>query len=299
MARAQLQWSDVRYFLAVARAARLAKAARALGVEHTTVGRRIELLESTLGSPLFDRTAGGYLLTRAGRRVLAQAELMEHAALQFERRAQESRQAVEGRVRLAMTESFAVTWLMPRLGELQQRHPKLELVVLTGNAQTDLSRGEAELAVRTPRPQQRALAAVKLGVSDFALYASTKVAAKLLPHQLDAEAASLGEVPLMAYTPDFDFLQSAPWFQRLLASSNTALTTNSTLSLLVAVRAHVGVGVLPEFAVRRERDLVRVARREVSRHDAWLVTHPDFRRDVRVRAVATFLKSIAPDLAQR
>ena len=120
-----LQWNDVRYFLAVARHGRLAKAARALRVEHTTVGRRVEMLEKTLGGPLFNRTAGGYLLTRAGRRVLDQAEAMEEAARRFEAGAQESRQAIEGRVRVALIESFAVTWLVPRLGELSARYPRL------------------------------------------------------------------------------------------------------------------------------------------------------------------------------
>jgi len=299
MASPELQWNDVRYFLAVVRYGRLAKAARALRVEHTTVGRRIEALEQALGAPLFDRTAGGYLLTRAGKRVLEQAQTMEEAARRLEVGARESRQAVEGSVRVAMIESFAVTWLVPRIGELYARYPKLELQVLTGNAQTDLSRGEAELAVRTPRPQQRALSAVRLGISDFALFASPSVAARLRPRALEGAQPRLDDVPLLTYTADLTFLQSAPWFSALVARSRTVLLTNSTLALLAAARAGVGVCVLPEFAVLREPELVRVARREVSRHEAWLVTHPDFRRDVRVRAVATFLKDISADLSRR
>lgn len=188
---------------------------------------------------------------------------------------------------------------MPRLGELYARYPGLQLRVLTGNAQTDLSRGEAELAVRTPRPQQRELSAVKLGVSDFALFASPGVAARLGPRALEGAQPQLKDVPLLTYTAELKFLQSAPWFSALVAQSRHVLLTDSTLALLAAARAGVGVCVLPEFAVLREPELVRVARREVSRHEAWLVPHPDFRRDARVRAVATFLKDISPDLSRR
>ncbi|HVZ74704.1 MAG TPA: LysR family transcriptional regulator [Polyangia bacterium] len=297
-----LEWSDVRYFLAVARHGRLAKAARALGVEHTTVGRRLEALERTVGAALFDRTAHGHLLTRAGSRVLERAQAMEEAARRFEAEAQASRAAVEGRVRLALIESFAVTWLAPHLPALAERHPRLELQVLTGNAQTDLSRGEAELAIRTPRPPQRELTAVRLGASDFALFATREVAARLPPRGLDRDppaGPTSGAVPLLVYSPELTFLQSAPWFQRFLAGARVALVSNSTLTLLAAARAHAGVAVLPAFAVPTSPDLVRVARREVARHEAWLVTHPDFRRDPRVRAVATFLKTIAPDLMKR
>lgn len=294
-----LAWDDIRFFLAIVKHGRLAQAARALGVEHTTVSRRLAALERAVGAPLFDRTKAGHLLTRAGHRVVAQAEAMARAARGFETEAHHGRAQVEGRVRLALVESFAVTWLAPNLPRLSRQHPGLSLDVVTGNAQSDLSRGEAELAVRSPRPSQRELAAVKIGVSSFTLFGTEEVAARLPRAALDGDLPMTGEVPLLAYTPDLTFLQSARWFRDLLGRSRIGLLTNSTLTLLAAARAGAGAVVLPEFAVKRAPELVRLTRRDVSRQEAWLVTHPEFRRDPRVRAVSEFLRAIGPELEHR
>lgn len=293
---APLDWDDLRYFLAIARHGRLAAAARALGVEHTTVGRRLNALEAAIGVPLFHRTAAGHLLTRMGERVLVEAEAMERAAQALSETSSSAADRIEGRVRVAMIESFAVTWLAPHLPQLRARHPLLHLEVLTAAKQLDLSRGEAELAVRTPRPAQRELAAVRLGSSGFTLYAVSTVAARLPDGHLDGEPPDLGEQPLLVYSPDVAFLQKATWFRHLLARSRIGLSTNSTLALLAAARCGLGVAVLPEFVARHEPQLLRVTKREVSRHEAWLVTHPDFRRDPLVRAAADFLKTIGPAL---
>lgn len=291
-----LDWDDVRYFLAVVRHGRLAPAARALGVEHTTVGRRLAALEQAVGTALFNRTAAGYLLTRAGQRALGEAEAMERSVRGLAMRTGATPERIEGRVRLALIESFAVTWLAPHLPRLRARHPLIELEVITGQAQTDLSRGEAEIAVRTPRPAQRELAAVRLGSSAFTLFAVPAVAERLPAGGLDRDPPQTGDEPLLVYSTEFQFLQNATWFRRLLGRVRIGLATNSTLTLLAAARTGLGVAVLPEFVARHDRQLVRVTRREVSRHEAWLVTHPDFRRDPRVRAVVDFIKSIGPAL---
>jgi DNA-binding transcriptional LysR family regulator len=291
-----MDWDHLRYFLAVARHHRLARAARALGVEHTTVARRIQALEAELSTPLFHRTAAGHQLTRVGRRTLAEAEAMEQAALAFQARAQAEHGLVEGRVRLALIESLSVVWLAPHLPALHQRHPKLELQIEAGNAQTDLSRGEAEIAIRTPRPPQSGLVATRLGWSRFGLFATAELARRLPRGALEGDRPDTHGVPLLAYTPALDFLQNAPWFRELLARSTVALLTSSTLTLQAAVQAGAGIGVLPGFVPRRHRELVRVAGRDVSVQDAWLVTHAEFRRDPRVRAVWDFLRGIAGDL---
>src|SRR5947207_11312722 len=142
-----VNWDALQAFLAVARTGRISAAARRLDVEHTTISRRIAALEATLGVPLFYRTNTGYTLTAHGRAALTQAEAMEHAALALTARAREASGTVAGRVRVAMAPEFASHWLAPRLTTFHSDYPQIDVHILVGTRQRDLTRGEAELAV--------------------------------------------------------------------------------------------------------------------------------------------------------
>jgi len=168
----RVDWDGLQVFLAIARAGRVSMAANRLGVKHTTVSRRLAALESELGVPLFYRTTTGYLLTPHGQNVVANAETMERAAIAVAARAREDSTAIGGRVRVAMPPEFASHWLGPRIAAFRATHPEIELQVLVGTRQRDLSRGEAELAIQAPRPRQQGLVAVRLGRTTFALYAA-------------------------------------------------------------------------------------------------------------------------------
>lgn len=289
---ARMDWDDLRVFLAVARAGRFAAAARQLGVEHTTVSRRVTAFEANLGVAVFYRTAAGIQLTPDGKRVLASAEAMERAALAVGPRARERSKAITGRVRIAVLDEIATAWLAPRLGELRERHPALEIQLRVGATPLDLTRGEAELAIRTPRPRQRGLAAVRLFASRSGLYASREL---LGGRRLSVETADdLGDRPLLVYPPEHHALMSAAWFQPILATARVALISNSTFALAAAARASLGVAVLPRYTAAQHDDLVSVSA-DLCRHDMWLVTHPEFRRDPRVREVAAFLRALPAD----
>ena len=284
-----VNWDDLRAFLAVARAGRVSVAARQLGVEHTTVSRRLAALEHELDGPLFHRTAGGYLLTPMGHAIAATAEGMQRAADTIHARARESTGMVSGRVRVAMAPEFASHWLVPHLASFRQAHPAIDLQILVGTRQRDLSRGEAELAL-APRPRQTGLVAARLGRPILELYASAAITGRrrLRIDSLD----SLDGLPLLAFSSPFRVLQSAAWFQPLLAGARVLIETNSTHALLAAARASLGIAVLPRLVARGEDDLVLVSA-PVAETEVWLVTHPEFRRDPKVRATADFLKQAA------
>jgi DNA-binding transcriptional LysR family regulator len=280
----------LRVFLAVARTARISAAARELGVEHTTVGRRLAALERVLDVPLFHRTPGGYRLTPHGEAALQSATAMEQAALAVGARARERSETLRGRVRVALLDEIASHWLAYHVPALRVRHPALELELLTGIAPLDLSRGEADLAVRTPRPRKAGLAAVRLGRTTTGLYASSRLLAGEPMHVVDT--ASLRGHALLVFTPPYRQLQSAAWLQPVLREAPIAMRTNSTHSLLCAARAGAGVAVLPRIVARRYPDLVSVSD-DIRVGEHWLVTHPEVRRDPKVRAVADFLKQAA------
>ena len=285
-----MDWDGLQVFLAVARSGRVSAAARQLAVEHTTIARRIGALERTLGVTLFYRTPRGYLLTPNGQNVVAMAEAMERAAVAVEARAREKSGTLAGRVRIAMPPEFGSHWLAPKLADFRAAHPQIHLQILVGTGQRDLSRGEADLAIQPGRPAQKGMVAVRLGRVTVALYASRQVLAgkRLRVRSL----ADLGDLDLVAYTPPFQLLQEAKWFQAILAKAAVVLETNSTHALLAAARAGVGVAVLPRFVARGQDDLVSVSD-DVAVHDLMLIVHPEVRRDPKVRAAADFLKQLA------
>jgi DNA-binding transcriptional LysR family regulator len=267
-------------------------AARRLEVEHTTVARRLAALESELGVPLFYRTTAGYVLTPHGHDVLSSAEVMEAAAIAVAGRAREKSATTAGRVRVALPPEFASHWLVPKLAAFRAAQPHIELQILVGTRQRNLARGEAELAVQTPQPPQQGLIAVRIARTATALYAAKALVGtrKMRIHSVE----SLRALSLMTYIPAIDMLQEAEWFQALRAAGTVAMTTNSTHALLAAARARLGVAVLPRFVARQHDDLACVSD-NLAEHDVWLITHPEFRRDPKVRATADFLKRIAAE----
>jgi DNA-binding transcriptional LysR family regulator len=288
-----VDWDGLQVFLAVARTGRVSAAARRLGVEHTTVARRIAALERALGVSLFYRTSRGYLLTPEGQNVVSTAEAMERAALVVEARAaRETSGPPAGRVRIAMPPEYGSHWLAPQLGAFRTRYPQIDLQILVGTRQRDLSRGEAELAIQPPRPTQTGMVAVRLGRAAMGLYASKSL--------IGGKRIRIRNVPdvadwwLFTYTAPFQVLQNAKWFQPLLASARVALQSNSTHALLEAARAGAGIAVLPRFVAREHDELVSVSD-DVASHDILLITHPEVRRDPKVRATAEFLKQLATD----
>jgi DNA-binding transcriptional LysR family regulator len=276
-------------FLAVARAGRISTAAKRLNVEHTTISRRLAALEDDLGVPLFYRTAAGYVLTPHGHNVLSSAEVMEGAALAVAARARENT-AIAGRVRLALPPELASHWLAAKLKMFRAEQPHVELQVLVGTRQRNLARGEAELAIQSPMPRQQGLIATRVARTTTALYGIKSLVGNGRLRITDAE--SLRGLPLLSYTPAFEMLQEARWFQSLRESAVVAMTTNSTHALLAAARAGAGIAVLPRFVARHHNDLIALSD-NLAEHDVWLITHPEFRRDPKVRATADFLKRIA------
>lgn len=287
---AQPDWDHIRVFLAVARLKRVAAAARRLGVQHTTISRQLAALESDVGAALFYRTIGGYVLTREGESILAAAEVMEQAAITIGARIGESTATLAGTVRVWLPPEFASDWLAPHLPKFRTQYPDLELTIVVGTRMLDLSRVETELAVQGLRPHQTGLVATRIGKVAMRLYA-TRTFIDTANVRAD-DAHSMRGQPLLIYTSQLQLLQKAAWFQPIMAACNVVIQSNSTHALLAAARANTGIAVLPQFVARNYDDLVSISE-TVSDNDMWLVTHPEFRKDRKVRVVSDFLKHIA------
>ena len=279
------EWDDVRFFLAAARGGSLSGAARELGVDHVTVGRRIAALEGRLGAKLLTRTPEGLVATSAGQAILRQCEAMETAAFDIERLVAGHDSQFGGHIRLTTTEVLASHVIVPELAALRERYPQLQVEILTGVRLLDIVRREAEIAVRPVRPTAPVLVCRKLGEFGFALYASRGYLSR---HGTPTRGRGLKGHFLISYigTPSSDF---GPLFMKeSVEGAKVALRSNDTGVQAKAAAEGLGICELRCIFGDEQAALVRVwPREEPTLRSIWLVTHEDLRRAARIRLVSS------------
>jgi DNA-binding transcriptional LysR family regulator len=277
------QWDDVRFFLAVARAGSQSAAARALGVGHVTVGRRITLLEERLGVTLLNRTPDGFATTSAGEAILRQCAVMESAALDLERIAAGRDMLTTGVVRVTTTEALASQLMAPVIGSLRHAHPELQVDLIVGVRSLDIARSDADLAVRFARPSASDLVCRRLGDVGFSLYASRPYLAK---SGTPKRGQGLGGFDLISFTGAP--AATSPFFMgESLDGARIALRCDNPLIQLKIAANGAGIAELACFLGDSSPELVRVWPNEVpARRTAWLILHQHIRRSARIRTVS-------------
>jgi DNA-binding transcriptional LysR family regulator len=261
-------WDGLRIFLALARSRTLAGAARKLGVDETTVARRLARLEQEMGAQLAERGAGGIVLTAAGEEVRAAAEEMERAAIGAERRAAGTDRTLSGRVRVTAPEILGAHFVLPALQAVRGRHPAIAIELVSTIARLDVTRREADVAVRTIRPAEPSLVARKVARMAIAPYVRRG-------RKRPAPAVAVG------------YLEGVRLPLRNVEDRlPVALRTNSIATVLEAVRLGFGAGDLPCFLGDVAPELERAFPGEKPEAiDVWIVVHADVQRTARVRAV--------------
>lgn len=294
-----IDWERVRLFLAVYRGRSLLRASEQLGVDVSTVSRRLDRLEADLDAPLFDRTREGTTPTVLAEHMLPHAEEMELAALRFATAGAQRETAVEGVVRISVPPAVADTFLAPELITLHRRHPRLLVEIDASVGYVDLSRRQADLAIRTARPTHGELVSTKLITVATRPLASPAYARELgkLRRLEDARWIVLGED--LAHLPD------AQWLRKHGPGIEPVLRTSHLASQLAATRA--GLGVLATahpftitglVEVEHARTLDR-AWSELPAGALWLVGHRALRHVPRIAAVWSFVFEILGGEAKR
>jgi DNA-binding transcriptional LysR family regulator len=291
-------WSDLRFFLELSRSGTLAAAGRKLGVDNTTVGRRLAALERDLGAKLFARTPDGTALTPAGEAIRAAAEQMEQAVLRGEQQAQGADRKLSGLVRVATTEMLGEVVVLPALRALHARHPQIRVELVTGTGRLDLARREADVALRYIRPESGDLAVRRAAAMAYAPYASKEyLAAQGRPRP----GSGLAGHDIVAYDiGNRTYRKGGQLAGESLTDARFVLRTNSVLMVLQAVRLGLGIGPLPCFLAEAHPDLERVlpaATPELD--DLWLVVHHDVQQTGRVRAVIEAIEARLAGLSER
>lgn len=281
-------WDDVRFFLALADAGSLAAAGRALGVQHTTVARRIAQLEEDLGVTLITRTPEGVLLTPAGQKALERARTAARELDGLVDAVQNDDERAAGIVRVTMSEAIS-GFFVRRLAELRTTYPELEIHVLRDNRTYDLSRGEADIAVRLTETQDPELRIKKLADLAWSLYASRGY---VEAHGRPSSVEALRERALIGFGQALEHSTGAVWIRERGLGGQVHVHVNSILAALDAAIAGLGIAPLPCFLAHGEASLVRVLDEVLGVRTAHLVVHPDVARTRRVRVVLDFLAAL-------
>ncbi len=273
-----LDWENLRFFLALARTGSLSAAAKRLGVDRNTVARRVGALEEQLGLSLFERGPQGWTRTGAGQELAELASRVEEDVLAVARHADAHDRALGGTVRLTTASHLAAFLVVPAVPALRARHPGLVLEVAADQRTFDLTRREADLALRMGRPRDSGLVTRKLSDVAYRLYASREHAAGRRPVDFAADA-------FLGFDDSLSSVPQERWLARVAPDRRVVFRSNSTASLVAAARLGIGVAVLPCFVADRDPALVRLDGPEPVPHELWLLVHGDLRRTPRVRAV--------------
>ena len=278
-----MDWDNARIFLAIYRKGTLRAAAAALDIDQATVGRRLNALEKSLGARLFLRTPSGYLATPAGELAVTAAELMEHAALQFQREMQGIDNRLSGIVRVATSDTIASHSVLGAMQRLHVMHPEIRVVLSTSTEISNLTRREADLAVRSLKPTSPDLISRHLTRRSMGLYATP---AYLAERGVPVPGNGMQGHDIIVYQGTVAPRHMEKLCLESIANARVALEVNSGMVMLDAARRGMGVAELPCHMADGDPRLTRVWPERVDHYDIWLVMHSDLSRSARVRAAA-------------
>ncbi len=282
--RDEIDWNDLRYFLAAARARTLAGAARALEVEHSTIGRRLTALERAIGASLVTRNPDGLVLTAAGEKVLPLAEEMERAVLAT----REIVTSNKARVRLATPSGFSRV-LSPHLSAFQARHPDVTIELLGGSRMVDLKKGEADVAIRQGPSQDEELITKRIGEVQWSLYASESY---LVRHPAPSDPRQLTGHDLLGFEAGLSGVPGARWIQEHGSGANIVMRCRELADMLSGCVAGLGLAVLPATAAALEPSLRRLTGELLGSSNLWIVYRKEVLLGEPVRAVIEFVTEV-------
>ncbi|MDX1562603.1 MAG: LysR family transcriptional regulator [Gammaproteobacteria bacterium] len=285
-----MDWDELKTVMAIARAGSLSGAARTLGVTHSTVFRRLGAIEKELGVRLFERLPTGYTMTAAGETMLESANRVDDEIAALERALTGQDTRLEGSLRIATTDTLALKFLGPMLADFGARYPGITLELALDNAFFNLSKREADVAIRPSANPPEILVGRHVGDIASAIYASKSYRKK-------NRSRDLGKHRWLLPDASLGHLASVQWVAREFPGAETALLSNSLLGLHAAARSGLGIAPLPCFVGDSDDALVRMSGPVAElATPLWLLTHPDLRRTGRVHAFMEFMfEAIAAD----
>jgi molybdate transport repressor ModE-like protein len=282
-----VDWGDLRHFLAVARGGSTLAAARTLGVNQTTVARRIQALEEAVGETLFERAAGGYRLTTLGEQVLPQAERVEASVDEFRGALSRHSRRDGGLIRVTTNDVFADALVTPWLGDFMERFPGVQVETIVSNDLLDLSKGDADIAIRaTMRPvQAEGVVTRKLTSGNWGLYASPAYVAK---HGVPRNSEELAKHPIIGVAGEMAGYEPNVWKRARTAGAVIRNASSTIGHISSAIKGGLGVGAIPCIVGQREGLVLGFIVLELA-YEVHLITREDIKSLSHVRAFNDFI----------
>jgi DNA-binding transcriptional LysR family regulator len=288
------EWGDVKFFLATARAGSTLRAARELRVSQTTVARRIHSLEKALSVRLFDRHRDGYRLNEAGTTILKQAERVAKDAETLERLATEQARHLSGVIRVTTVEDVADAMLTPLLAEFIDQYPDIRVDVIATERRLDLSRGEADIAIRASNsPAEPGTTVRKLAEGRWSLYCSRAYASK---HGTPKRTGDLHHHLIIGVEGPMAKVPAVAWLAAAAPRSKVRTMCSTFSNALAAVKSGNGIAALPRSMAARHPDLIECLGVPNSTFGFYLVTRQTMKDVPRVKAFIEFLLVRLPAL---
>lgn len=288
-------WDDLKIALAIARHGTLTAAGRALGLNQSTMGRRLSALESGVGQPLFERQGTSLVATEVGARVVAAAEHMAGTVAELSVELAGGPMPLEGVLRVSAPELLIAPFLAPRLAPFVSSHPGLSLELVSDERPPVLARRDSDIALRFALPDQAELFVRRVAFVAFAVYAAPRyvLAAGLDPEERRSPVAgTFAGCDAIGPPPELSGAADAQWFAQVARGARPALRVDGTPAQLAAVKAGLGLALLPCF-IGDDEGLTRLtAPGACPLREVWLAVHRDLRHAPRLRATIDQVSAI-------
>ncbi|MBY4131192.1 LysR family transcriptional regulator [Rhodococcus fascians] len=281
---------DLLVLLAVSRTGRYSSAADDLGINHTTISRRIAALEDNLGGRVLTRAGGGWELTQLGRGALAAAEVVENA---LQKLVSSDASALKGVVRISATDGFSAYIAAPAAARVQRTHPLVSVEIVATTRRASRQRSGLDIEIVVGQPQVHRAEAIRLGDYVLGLYASQTYVSEHGTPRLPADLAAHPLIYFIDSMLHVDDLDLAPNFTPTMRES---VTSTNVFVHVEATRASAGIGLLPCFMADRHPDLQRILPDAIAvRLTYWLVTRTETLRRPEVSAVIDAIRSVVDE----
>lgn len=286
-----LNWDDLKFFLEVARTRKASTAAKRLGVDYTTVSRRITSLESALGTLLFEKSrTTGFVLTSEGQRLLSYAETVESTLHMACEQVSGSSMALSGHVRMGCTEGFGSFFITPQLSHFVDRYPAISVDILPLPHFISLSKREADIVIALERPEHGPYVCCKLCDYRLQLFATAEY---LERHPPIGALADLNTHPFISYVDDLAFSSELLYLHHLLPNASAHLRSTSVIAQFVAALQGRGLAILPCFLAAQDARLIAVLPEEVNiTRQFWMYCREDLRKLKRITLLWDYIREV-------
>ncbi len=280
-------WNDYQFFLKVALLGTLTAAADTLGVNHSTVFRRVNALEKRMDVRLFERLKTGYVLTEAGEEILDRVQRIENEIHEIDRKLLGKDIRLSGSIKVSTTDTLGYYWLPPYIGKFKLAYPDIIIDVDIKTRFTDLSKREADIVIPTANEQPDYMVGRKLAPIILRLYASESYVQRHgIPENIDDLASHRMLLPNEALAG----LPVIKWLKKYVSDKAIAASSDKLTGLYKMAQQGLGIAPLPHYVGDPDPTLVKVMEVPRQFHRAvWILTHPDLRHTARIRAFMGFM----------